>query len=361
MYMELTEKELKSYKEYLQNNEDSIFFTLPFFKRLVENKVDLNEFTKVCPTYFYNHYFLEWYLAGELSENEKGILYDEFSADTHIELYRKYFSSVAEEISESKGVKTIELTAYGISKSQNRSVIAFRGVFKNDLLVSYESKIQNCEPYSYHRNDELNLTYTLTDQKILEEIIKHDYSEILDEERLNEIYSNEINDIDLIFKRVKELLDDSYYTFLGENTNSGLLVEEWKISSFHFTTDAKWYKLSDLKREFEFKPDYELTKKEGYYVCDFLDLFQKHVVNNNFYSEKIKKLSPRIYSKINFEQEKNILSEIQRLKTDSIEKAKSIENEKLRLISKKKKERITFLVSITLIFIVFLLILNYLL
>ena len=76
--MGLSEKELKLYKDYLLNNEDRIFFTFPFFKRLIESKADLNEFTKVCSLYFYNDYFLERYLSGDLSEKEKEILYDEF-------------------------------------------------------------------------------------------------------------------------------------------------------------------------------------------------------------------------------------------------------------------------------------------
>ena len=359
--MILSEKELKFYKEYIQNNEKNLFFSFSFFKRLVEKKVDLDEFTKVAHTYFTNNYFLERYLENDLTDDEKSVLYDEFLANTHIDLYRNYFCSVSEDVSESNGVRTIELTAYGTSKSQNRRIIAFRGTFKNELLVSYESKIQNCESYSYGINDRLHSTYLLNDQDFLLEIIKNDYSEILDEKSLNEIYSIWIKDKGLKLNRIKDLLNNSNYMFLGEDINLGLLIEESKIRYFDLSYDARWYELSDLKPIHEFNPEIEFMKKEGYYVNDFLDLFQKHIVESNFYSEKIKKSSPKIYSKINFEQERSILSEIQRLKSDSIEKAKSIENEKLRLISKKKKERITFLVSITLIFIVFLLILNYLL
>ncbi len=361
--MELTEKELKSYKEYLQNNEDSIFFTFPFFKRLIENKVDLNEFTKVCPTYFYNHYFLEWYLAGELSEKEKGILYDEFSAETHIELYRNYFCSVSEEVSESKGVKTIELTAYGTSKSQNRKVIAFRGIFKNDLLVSYESKIQNCEPHSYHRNDELNLSYTLTDQKFLEEIIKHDYSEILGEERLNKIYSIWIDFIKLRFDSEKKFLRQTKYShMIGEEVSSGLLIEERTLTYHVIDYIHKLYDIGGLKL-IKFSHKSYPYNREGYYLNDYLDLFQNYVVESNFYSEKIKKSSPKIYSKINFELEKSILSEIQRLKTESIEKAKEMakerEAENERLLKEQKKARIGLFIRIAIVIIAFLLLLNY--
>lgn len=129
------------------------------------------------------------------------------------------------------------------------------------------------------------------------------------------------------------------------------------------TYGARWFKLSDLKFEEKFTPFPKHMKEEGYYVNDFLNLFQKHVVESNFYSQKIKKLSPKIYSKINFELEKSIFSEIQGLKTDSIEKAKELAKEKEadneRLLKEQKKARIGLFIRIAIVIIAFLLLMNY--
>ncbi len=355
--MELSDNQRKTYREYIIGNEKRMFFTFSFFKTLVEKGINLDQFTDVCSYLFTNEYFLNKYLDGGFSENEMNILWNEFSKGTHLDLYRNYFSSVKEDISESNGVKTIELTAYGTSKTQNRKIIVFRGIFKNNLLVSYESKVDNCERYSYVKIDMLFSKYVLNEQEFLVELIKKDYNDILDQTSVNAIMMQWFDSINYKFNAIKDFLGRGrdHEKFIGENAELGLFFYESHLRMIFSDQEPSnyWLKIDDLKLH---KINYNSSpQKTGYSVNDFLDLFYNYLVENNLYSENIKKLSPNMYSMMTFQAEKDILEGIKTLKLNSIVKAKEIRSEidKAFELAKKKKKKIY--ITIAVIFILYVL------
>jgi hypothetical protein len=352
--MELSDNQRKIYREYIIRNEKRIFFTFSFFKVLVEKKINLNQFTNECLFLFDNEYFLNKYLEGDISENEVSILRNEFSINTHIDLYKNYFSSINEDISESNGVKTVELTAYGTSKTQNRKIIAFRGIFKNGLLVSYESKVNNCETDSIAKKDLLLSKYVLNDQEFLVELIKHDFNDILDPNSVNVIMLKWFDSINQKFDAIKKFLDNNH-KFIGEDYELGLLFNEFNLTRFTLDSDPSvyWFKKDDLKR-------YEIvysssSEKTGYLVNDFLDLFYNFLVENGLHSENVKKLSPSMYSMMTFQAEKDILEGIKTLKLNSITKAKEIRSQIDSALELEKKKKKKIYITIAVIFILFVL------
>lgn len=356
--MELSDNLRKIYREYIYGKKERIFFTFSFFKILIEKKINLNKFNDVCAYLFTNEFFLNKYLGGDISDNEISILWGKFSEGTHIDLYRNYFRSVNEIISESNGVKIVELTAYGTSKTQNRKIIAFRGIFKNGLLVSYESKVDNCESDSFSKNDLLSSKYVLNKQEFLVELIRYDFNDILDQTLVNAIMLHWFNSVKKKIAIIKKFVNQKSGWFIGNNPDLGLLFESYTFQSYWLDYDffeKDGLNLKRLKRH-EFRGG---RGDGGYFLNDFLSLFYKYLTKNDLYSENIKKISPSIYSMINFQVEQDALEEIKKLKLDSIVKAKEIKVQNERVIELEKKQEVNnykfaFIFILILLFLIYL-------
>jgi len=370
---------MKKYKDFL-NTSDNLtnFYKISFVKILIEKNIDLKEFDSLSSYLFKNKFFLNNYLDKKISLQEVNILKNEFILNSHINLYRSYFKNVVESKTEDKSGKTIEFTAYGKSSSQDREIIAFRGIFKDDLLQSYDTRVDACEFDSYIKDDNLFAEYKVSNLEFLKDMIKSKESDLLNKIQINKIFSFEVQYNFLnVLNHLKTFFGATYpeppYRYpkkyiIDNDDSKGVVIEpshyynENKyidaLTSFSENqTDQDKYYHSEFVRNRMSSSSYmnqaikglkkitfnienrgrygnHQSEKKGYYINEVVDLLIKDFKKSLLFSQNIKKEDNHIYSLIDFEMEKEFIKHANKLKNKSNQLAKKIKED----ISKVKKQ-----------------------
>ena len=370
---------MKKYKDFL-NTSDNLtnFYKISFVKILIEKNIDLKEFDSLSSYLFKNKFFLNNYLDKKISLQEVNILKNEFILNSHINLYRSYFKNVVESKTEDKSGKTIEFTAYGKSSSQDREIIAFRGIFKDDLLQSYDTRVDACEFDSYIKDDNLFAEYKVSNLEFLKDMIKSKESDLLNKIQINKIFSfevqynflNVLNHLKTFFGATypeppyrypeKYIIDNDdskgvvmipreYYnenkyidalTSFSENQTDqdkyyhSEFVRNRMSSSSYMNQAIKGLKKITFNIENRGRYGNHQSEKKGYYINEVVDLLIKDFKKSLLFSENIKNEDNHIYSLIDFEMEKEFIKNANKLKNKSNQLAKKIKED----ISKVKKQ-----------------------
>ena len=353
---------MKKYKDFLNTSDNlTIFYKISFVKILIEKNIDLKEFDSLSSYLFKNKFFLNNYLDKKISLQEVNILKNEFILNSHINLYRSYFKNVVESKTEDKSGKTIEFTAYGKSSSQDREIIAFRGIFKDDLLQSYDTRVDACEFDSYIKDDNLFAEYKVSNLEFLKDMIKSKESDLLNKIQINKIFSNWVQDYLNVLNHLKTFFGSTTYPekYIIDNDDSKgvvMIADEYydddkyidaNYISENQTDRDKYYRSEFVKnrisssQERGYKSDIEGLKKitfnewrVGYYINEVVDLLIKDFKKSLLFSQNIKKEDNHIYSLIDFEMEKEFIKNANKLKNKSNQLAKKIKED----ISKSEKQ-----------------------
>lgn len=353
---------MKKYKDFLNTSDNlTIFYKISFVKILIEKNIDLKEFDSLSSYLFKNKFFLNNYLDKKISLQEVNILKNEFILNSHINLYRSYFKNVVESKTEDKSGKTIEFTAYGKSSSQDREIIAFRGIFKDDLLQSYDTRVDACKFDSYIKDDNLFAEYKVSNLEFLKDMIKSKESDLLNKIQINKIFSNWVQDYLNVLNHLKTFFGSTTYPekYIIDNDDSKgvvMIADEYydddkyidaNYISENQTDRDKYYRSEFVKnrisssQERGYKSDIEGLKKitfnewrVGYYINEVVDLLIKDFKKSLLFSENIKNEDNHIYSLIDFEMEKEFIKNANKLKNKSNQLAKKIKED----ISKVKKQ-----------------------
>lgn len=389
---------MKKYKDFLNSsNQVSNFYKLSFVKILIEKNIDLKEFDSLSFYLFKNKFFLNNYLDKKISSQEVNIFKNEFILNSHINIYRSYFKNVVESKTEDKSGKTIEFTAYGKSDSQDREIIAFRGIFKNDLLQSYDTRVDACEYDSYIKDDNLSAEYTYDDLQFIEDMIKSKESDLLNKNQINKIFSNWVQGYLDVLNYLKSFFEDTYIEkyIIDNDDTKGVVIKDTEyykensyidaITSFsenqtnreklgflsrdkyylsefvRNTMSSSSYSNSDIKglKKITFNIEGRVgsikTKHEskGYYINEVVDLLIKDFKRSLLFSKNIEKEDNHICSLIDFEMEKEVIKHANKLKNKSNQLAKKIKEDISKVNKQERKNTaIGCFVSIVIIIII---------
>ena len=361
---------MKKYKDFLNSsNQVSNFYKLSFVKILIEKNIDLKEFDSLSFYLFKNKFFLNNYLDKKISSQEVNIFKNEFILNSHINIYRSYFKNVVESKSEDKSGKTIEFTAYGKSDSQDREIIAFRGIFKDDLLQSYDTRVDACEYDSYIKDDNLSAEYTYGDLQFIEDMIKSKESDLLNKIQINKIFSNWVQGYLDLLNYLESFFGNTYpEKYIIDNDDSkGVVIKQsdyYDLSEFvrnrmsspsYLNSDIKGLKKITFNIEGRVGSIKTKQEKKGYYINEVVDFLIKDFKRSLLFSQNIKKEDNHIYSLIDFEIEKEFIKHANKLKNKSNQLAKKIK-EDISKVNKQERKNTAIgcgCLSVLIIFIIY--------
>lgn len=346
------------------------YYQIEIVKKIISKKLDIELYSSSDYYFHKNERLLELYFDSLINKKNIDVVKNGFyKLSTSIDLYRAYFNDFTENRYVKKNEEIIELTAYGKSNTQNRRVIAFRGKFKNGLLQSFEDLKDQCEiqSYSYSTPDNekkysivrktgvfsKKYAYKISAISFLEKMTENEL-DLLSDEKITIIYNTWTTSLlDFIIDYInnkkfikhelkwkwepapilkyianprKRKFDESF------DKSKGILLgvdDKDLMSNFNNYSSVSSEDSHNIKTPFNlevddiiFERDYievdgfteKKKKEEVFYFTDFIEKLIKEYKNSVIYSENLKLKNKKIYSILDFSQEKQIFEKLEELK-----------------------------------------------
>lgn len=330
---------------YLIPVNDDKYYSFSLAKQLVNNSIDLDIFELDKIFLYRSKYLLDRYLTKNLSNVEFDVFKNVFTLGTHIDFYRSYFLETEEVKNVSSSSGQITLTAYGKSKRQDRKIIAFRGIFEDNLLKSFEDNTESCD--SYRQDEMLEEKYEVKAFRLLQEVILNGETNLLSIEKIREIYSNwateylkgNISDYKKFFtpdaKSERIYATDASSGILYDKNDQDLKALREYMESLEGKNVQKKALTTKSSRDWSWPIEgvEPITKAldrlhkgangSSYSsLNDEMDRYIHDLSIDPLYSKNMKKYNEYIHSLLDFEPEEELLQTVNELKQKSIDLAK---------------------------------------